>query len=286
MLTIGSLFSGIGGLELGLCWAGLGPVLWQVERDPFCRSVLARHWPGVDRYADVREVVGAAVLVPDCLVGGFPCQDVSSAGNRAGLAGRRSGLWSQFARLAGELRPAWIVVENVASGAGLWVDQVCSDLEGLGYASLPVPLSARGVGLPHRRSRIFIVSHALCERQPAGRNGRQAEPPGRTKLGGLCGALAYPDGGGCERERESEPARVEGAPGNEPDRRGAWRASEPERTVTTPAQPDLGGVAHGVPDRLDRLRALGNSVVPQCAEVIGHLIKELSRHADQTGNAG
>lgn len=99
-LTIGSLFSGIGGLELGLEWAGLGPVKWQVEQSGFCRRVLAKHWPNVRRFRDVREV-GSAELTPvDLICGGFPCQDLSSAGKGAGLAGRLSGLWWEFLRVA------------------------------------------------------------------------------------------------------------------------------------------------------------------------------------------
>jgi DNA (cytosine-5)-methyltransferase 1 len=109
MLTIDSLFSGIGGLEIGLEWAGLGPVLWQVERDPFCLRKLAWRYPDAARFDDVKSV-GAANLAPvDLICGGFPCQDVSSAGKRVGLAGARSGLWYEFARIVGEMRPRWVI---------------------------------------------------------------------------------------------------------------------------------------------------------------------------------
>ena len=168
MLTIGSLFAGIGGLELGLEWAGLGPVRWQVERNAYCRSVLARHWPNAARTGNVklfhpdrwgrrpceRERV-------DLICGGFPCQDVSGAGKGAGLAGARSGLWREFARVVGEFEPRWVVVENVASGANRWVDAVVRDLAELGYASLPLPVSASDVGAPHRRARIFVVARRV-----------------------------------------------------------------------------------------------------------------------------
>ena len=101
-VKIGSLFSGIGGLELGLEWAGVGHTVWQVERDPFCRSILARHWPSAARFDDVR-TVGAHNLEPvDVICGGFPCQDISYAGKGLGLAGERSGLWYEFARIIGE----------------------------------------------------------------------------------------------------------------------------------------------------------------------------------------
>lgn len=160
MLTIGSLFSGIGGLELGLEWAGLGPTLWQVEADPLRRMWLERRWPATARHDDVRRI-GSVVLEPVGLIcGGFPCQDNSRAntkGDRAGLDGPRSGLWREFARVVSELRPGYVVVENVASGAALWVDAVVHDLEELGYACLSVPLSSRDVGAPFERRRVFVV---------------------------------------------------------------------------------------------------------------------------------
>lgn len=158
MMTIGSLFSGIGGLELGLEAAGLGPVLWQVEIDPYCRSVLAQHWPDARRYEDVREV--QKVERVEIVCGGFPCQDLSSAhssGVRTGLAGAKSGLWVEFYRILRSSRPRCVVVENVASGANGWVDHVRNDLEQLGYESLPIPLSGADVGAPHIRPRVFVV---------------------------------------------------------------------------------------------------------------------------------
>jgi site-specific DNA-cytosine methylase len=129
-MLVGSLFSGIGGLELGLEMAGIGPVTWQVEKDAFCRSLLSRHWPEVTRYDDIT-TLDTRVLAPvDLICGGFPCQDISSAGKGAGLAGERSGLWREFARIVSALRPRWVVVENVASGANRWLDAVVRDLEG------------------------------------------------------------------------------------------------------------------------------------------------------------
>lgn len=159
MLSIGSLFSGIGGLDLGLEWAGLGPVLWQVEKNPFRRAVLEKHWPHAERFDDARLVSAAELVSVDLVCGGFPCVDVSSAGPRTGLAGSRSGLWREFSRVVSEIRPEWVVVENVASGAKLWFDAVVLELERAGYDCLPLPVSAGAVGAPHRRARIFIVAH-------------------------------------------------------------------------------------------------------------------------------
>lgn len=169
MIGIGSLFSGIGGLEVGVA-AGLGvpaTVRWQCEQDEFCRGVLAARFPGVECYPDVRELDPETLPAVDVLVGGFPCQDVSGAGKGAGLAGERSGLWSEFRRIAAGMRPAALVIENVASGAKRWVDAVRADLDAIGYASVPCPVSAADVGAPHYRRRIFVV--ALDRAQSTGR---------------------------------------------------------------------------------------------------------------------
>jgi DNA (cytosine-5)-methyltransferase 1 len=155
---IGSLFSGIGGLDLGLERAGVGRTVWQVEADPFCRGVLARHWPDAVRYNDVREVRGGAVEPVDLLCGGFPCQDVSNAGKRAGLDGERSGLWYEFDRLVGELRPRFVVIENVAALLGRGGPDVLRSLAARGYDAWWDCVPAAAVGAPHRRDRLFIVA--------------------------------------------------------------------------------------------------------------------------------
>lgn len=252
MLTIGSLFSGIGGLELGLEWSGLGTVRWQVERDEFCRRILAKHWPDARRYDDVC-TVGADLERVDLICGGFPCQDVSSAGKRIGLAGSRSGLWREFARIVGIVRPRWVVVENVASGATRWVDAVVRDLAWLGYASLPIPLSARDVGAPHKRERVFVV--AYCRDN------------GRAQLG---------------KTDDDRAARQHDEARRESDRRCAPMGFPPgplgwSEQTETDDQPFVRRIADGLPARVDLFRALGNSVVPQCAEVVGHVLRELAR---------
>lgn len=245
-MRIGSLFSGIGGLELGLEWSGLGATVWQVEADPYCRDVLARHWPHARRYDDVRTVGATVMAFVDLICGGFPCQDVSSAGKGAGLAGERSGLWREYARIIGELRPRWVVAENVASGANRWVDSVCRDLAELGYETLPLPLSAEDVGAPHLRRRVFIVAHAVpIDAQMASSQD-----------------VAYADGQRLEKCR----------------RPGAAAAQQPWPWSNRPPVSPVCGVDDGFSyglDRTRRLKALGNSVVPQCSEVVGHVIREL-----------
>lgn len=294
MMTVGSLFSGIGGLELGLEWAGLGPVLWQVESEPKCRAVLAAHWPEVVRHEDVRGV-GRANLVPvDLICGGFPCQDVSSAGKRAGLAGARSGLWFEFRRVVDELRPAWVVVENVASGASRWVDAVRESLEQLGYASLPVPIAASDCGAPHERARVFIVAADTSRELRIWEQGRSGGTHGRIQtILGIDGApRAVADADGRGQHGEPEHAEVASASSDVVDamRVGRSRAEgsgEQRRPESSSrgwwaSEPAVGRVVDGLSGglagraRRAQIRALGNAVVPAQAEVIGHVIRELA----------
>ncbi len=157
-LRIGSLFSGIGGLELGLERAGLGHVVWQVESDPDRRDVLKKHWPDVLRFADVTKFDG---LGADVLCGGFPCQGISSANvsTRAGLLNPDSGLWFEYERIVGNIRPSWVIVENSPEWR-YWMPIVRAGLARLGYASMPLVLSAGYLGAPHSRPRGFVVANS------------------------------------------------------------------------------------------------------------------------------
>jgi len=160
VLTFGSLFSSIGGFDLGLERAGMA-CKWQVELDEHCNRILEKHWSGVARYRDVREC-GAGNLEPvDVVCGGFPCQDVSVAGKRAGLAGERSGLWFEFHRVLAELKPRWVVIENVpgllSSNRGRDFAAILRGLAGLGYLSAWRVLDAQYFGVPQRRRRVFLV---------------------------------------------------------------------------------------------------------------------------------
>lgn len=159
-LTFGSLFAGIGGFDLGFHQAGLS-CSWQVEIDAAARSVLARHWPDVPRHADVR-AVGKAELAPvDIICGGFPCQDLSVAGNRAGLAGARSGLFYEMTRITDELRPLLLVWENVpgllSSDDGRDFARVLLELDRIGYSGCWTTLDAQFFGVAQRRQRVFGV---------------------------------------------------------------------------------------------------------------------------------
>ena len=157
MPTFGSLFAGIGGIDLGLERAGF-ECRWQVEIDPFCRQVLAKHWPSVHRHDDVRTAGAACLEKVDVICGGFPCQDISHAGKREGIGGARSGLWKEYARIVGEIQPKAILIENVAALRGRGLNVVLTDLAALGYSAEWDCIPAAAVGAPHRRDRIFIIA--------------------------------------------------------------------------------------------------------------------------------
>ncbi len=271
-MTVGSLFAGIGGFDLGFERAGF-EIKWQVEIDPFCRAVLAKHWPGVRRYEDVRTVhePGMCRDVPcehclprvDVLVGGFPCQDISVAGAGAGIGGARSGLWSEYARIVSEIRPAYVVVENVSALLGRGLGRVLGDLATLGYDAEWDCIPASALRAPHQRDRVWIVAYPNDQRKPQP-EGREQDERG---LVSHCGkAMAYPY---APRSQERLVfAGISPCSGRDDDGQdaalGDWWAIEP----------NVGRVAHGVPNRVDRLRGLGNSIVPQIAEWIARRIIE------------
>lgn len=223
-MKIGSLFSGIGGLELGLERAGLGRTVWQVEQNAFCLKVLAKHWPDAQRFDDVRTVGAANLSRVDLLCGGFPCQDVSQAarGRNKGLSGEKSGLWYEAARIIGEIKPTICVVENVANGRARWLPTVRRNLHVLGYRTRAFAIQATEVGAPHLRKRIFVVAY-----------------PNRNS------ESAFPIHAQVTRSNTDAKAMWNG-----------WHA-----------EPTTFRMAHGIPGQMDRVEALGNAVVPQCAEI-------------------
>ncbi len=261
-LTIGSLFSGIGGLELGLERAGLGPVLWQCELNPSARRVLEKHWPNVTRFDDVTQPRSYPAV--DVICGGFPCQDVSAAGKGAGLSGARSGLWYHFAAIVAQVRPTWVVVENVTSGKRRWLPAVREQLCALGYETTAYQLSAADVGAPHLRRRIFVVAHTIgmqLRNEPRRGSGPRRQGTSLPADDGQAGTVAHSDVPRLEERGEQQTW-------------GQLEAAERSRLPDDPwaVEPGVGRVAHGVPGRVDRLKMLGNAVVPQCAEVIGRLL--------------
>ena len=265
-MKIGSLFAGIGGLEMGLEWAGLGHTVWQAESDEFCRAVLAKHWPDAERFEDVREVTQETAEPVDILCGGFPCQDISLAGTGKGLHGKRSGLWWEYHRIIRELRPRIVVVENVSALRSRGLAAVLGSLAEVGYDAQWDCIPAQAVGAPHRRDRLFVVAWRVSDpvgdavrvESERGPGAPQAGDEGDEEFGYVGEAMADRDGGG--RHGQGWPPR--------PDDLHAWGRLPPD------SQPAICRMAHGIPHRAHRLRALGNAVVPQVAQIIGKWIKE------------
>jgi DNA (cytosine-5)-methyltransferase 1 len=266
-LTVGSLFAGIGGMDRGLEAAGMR-VLWQVEIDEFCRKVLAKHWPDVERFADVRDC-GAHNLKPvDLVCGGFPCQPVSHAGKRKGDADERW-LWPEFYRVIRELKPGRVLVENVPGllsiDAGRLFGGILRDLASCGYDAEWDCIPAAAVGAPHIRDRCFILAHARELR----RDTRRPEQPLQGAGASSETRRDVADATGFRRTTSVNESRNDGQPVSafqggllELGRAAEWWAVEP----------DVGRVADGVPMRVQRLKGLGNAVVPQVAEWIGRRI--------------
>ena len=232
-MTVGELFAGIGGLGIGLERAGM-TVKWQVEKDDFCRRVLAKHWPDVTRYEDVCDV-GAHNLEPvDLICGGFPCQPVSLAGKGLAQADERW-LWPEYARIIRELRPRFALMENVPGLLVRGFGDVLGDLAEIGYNAEWEVLPAAAFGARHIRNRAFVLAYPRCD--------------------------------GLEtRDGQAQEGRGQSVFRNAPPPKGAIRWDLTE-------SPILRG-DHGIPDRVDRLRALGNAVVPQVAQWIGERIME------------
>lgn len=227
MIRIGSLFSGIGGLELGIEVAlrslGYSPrVAWQVERDEFCRRVLAKHWPETDRSViDVRADAALHLASVDVLVGGPPCQDISGAGKQEGLHGERSGLLFRYLQIVRALRPRIVVAENVRSGRWRdWLGVASCGLRTLGYRVEAIEAHAADVGAPHRRARIFVVAYADSRRQQGERL--------RGLLDGERAASGH-DVDGCDGEAMAHPASVGRDEGQRGERCAGGRAQLVQR---------------------------------------------------------
>ena len=278
------LFAGIGGFTLGLERAGFKTAAF-CEIEPYAQKVLNKNWPGIKIYDDVRgitaERLAADGIGVDVITGGFPCQDISVAGKGAGIEGERSGLWSECARLIGELRPRYAIFENVTNllngERGDWFKRVLGDISALGYDAEWHCIPASAVGAHHRRDRVWIVAYPNSN---DGRGGDCSKPLGwqsrmesRGSSEGQSIKSASEDvADSNSKRRRCGDARRENAKdaGQSPiitrkhaRRVGAWDV-----------EPDVGRVANGVPSRSHRLKCLGNAVVPQIPELIGRAIME------------
>jgi len=248
-LRVLDLFSGIGGFSLGLERTGGFETIAFCECEDFPRRVLKKHWPDVPCFPDVKELSGSDIYGPvDVITGGFPCQDISTAGKMAGIKdGTRSGLWSEIVRLSGELRPKYIIVENVSNllagpfdKRGGWFGRVLGDLAECGYNAEWHNIPAAALGAPHRRERVWIIAYPL--------RSRGARLVTRSHLGEI----------GSWRWR------------GEAD----LRSLQPYQRGNNWPQPLIRRMDDGISNRMDRLKCLGNAVVPQIPEMIGRAILE------------
>ena len=261
-----SLFSGIGGFDLGFDRAGM-ECAGQVEIDDYCRRVLAKHWPDVRRIADIREVQGDEFGTVDLICGGFPCQPHSVAGQRLGAADDRN-LWPEMCRVIAAIRPAWVVAENVPGIRGTILDAVVSDLEGEGYEVGILDFPACGLQAWHIRARIYIIAH-LSDRRRDGLEGEKRQRAySKARQQEAIGRHYIPDSDGIGRFGRAGQSRPGGR--RELENRNWWAV-----------EPGVGRVVHGLPNRVDRVRALGNAVVPQVAEWLGRRIVAVGAAATQ-----
>ena len=318
-MTHGSLFSGIGGIDLGFEWAGI-ETRWQVEIDDYCQKLLSIRFPHTKKFTDVRKVGSHNLEKVDIISGGFPCQDISVAGKGAGIEGERSGLWTELHRVISELRPRFAFIENVPMLTIRGGTRVISDLTEIGYDSEWQIVGADDVGAWHRRKRIWIVAYPGCngrgnlQQRSIRRNGKgelaqeidrntktvktsrpsatskivsNAEHNGSSTANGQREKIESPKPTGKksigELERRSD---LQDVPDTTSKRRcsgdttrknakDAWELRRSERFGYWSFEPELGRVAHGIPKRVDRLKGIGNAVVPHIPYIIGKRLKEL-----------
>lgn len=330
MITLGSMFAGIGGLELGFESTGRFETKWQVEIDDYANQVLGKHWPSVARWKNVKTFPPRPVSDWQCdvIAGGFPCQDLSFAGKGAGLAGERSGLFSEIIRVAGIIKPRAIVLENVAALYVRGLGVVLGELAQIGYDAEWHCVSAASVGAPHRRDRVFIVAwHANGEHGDSIRGVQERSAAESSRSGANlrdangdskpAGSVHLANADGTQRERSGvssgihagDPNINSASSGREQTQKMAdsasvrqsgprmygksvntTKGSEGETNHVKPSgqgkeshwhsEPAVGRVANGVPRRVDRLRCLGNAIVPQVAQVVAERVLEILDEQD------
>ena len=291
MLSHVDLCSGIGGFALGFQWAGLSKPVLFCDIEPWSRKILKKHWPDVPIATDVKELANDPDRnVPDCdiLTAGYPCQPFSHAGKRLGQEDDRH-IWPYLLQIVAQKRPAWCCFENVYGHVSMGLDQVLLDLEGQGYATRPFIVPACAVDAPHRRDRVFVIAKDVSDTDSAGQqqsNQEMArEPSEQSDSGGVQPGQTMADTSVRELQRRGQEQVYE-----QPDiqmQSGRGSQGEPPQRSTLSG---LGGMADGIPrwldeprdtprtvagvkGRADRLKGLGNAIVPQIAQKIGEAIK-------------
>ena len=264
------LCSGIGGFSLAFEGEGFKTVGF-AEVDPYCSKVLAKNWPNVPNYGNVKEIADDPTTLPefDILTAGYPCQPFSSAGQRKGTDDPRH-LWPDIRRIVQARRPTWCVFENVLGHVSMGIDEVLSALEDDGYQTEAFVVPAVAVDAHHRRDRVWIVAHTDRPHQQGGglSSGGDTKNPD-TDVADKKQPMAHTDG-----------VRQQG-PG--PSRQPINTATASDRETTEPingclrqvwqTEPRVGRVANGLPNQSHRLKALGNAIVPQVAQRIAYCIR-------------
>jgi len=289
MYTVGSLFTGVGGIDLAFQWAGY-TIKWQVEVDDYCTRILEQHWTDVLRFRDIRGCTGRygkgwqryhRLPHVDVIVGGFPCQDISQAGRGAGLTGRRSGLWYEFARIISELRPRVVLLENVAALTfkNRGGTEVIGTLTEMGYSTSWGIISASDAGAPHLRKRWFCVAVAYTESQRMERLWATRQQKSRLQSKS---SISGCDGAGSRTENRGAQSRVD----RSIDGLSCWLDGNQINNWWQGWPMPLGKEQYDweaprtkaskeMPMRKKRIKALGNAVVPQVVYPLAVEIKKL-----------
>jgi len=296
MLKTLDLFSGIGGFAVGLEATNFFKTTCFVEQEPYCKEVLRHHFPEVPILGDIKNVKRSDLPDPDpdVILGGFPCQPFSSAGLQKAQSDSRH-LWPEMFRLIKECRPSWIIGENVIGIVKLGLDEVLTDLENEGYATRTFNIPACAVGAPHLRQRVWIIAHSDSKRKSNGAIDAQAqgELVADPSISGL------QEHGYGQAEDAIERSKDVADPQSKRHGRGSSKKCGNEQRIILPkeqeggemgreaegcgephrpdqwweSEPPVGRLAHGVPNRVSQIRALGNSIIPQIAKEIGNAIK-------------
>lgn len=275
------LFAGIGGFSLGLERTDGFETVAFCEQDEKAQLVLKKHWPDVPMYGDIRtltvERLQADGIVPTVITGGFPCQDISNAGRGEGIIGERSGLWSEMFRLIRDVRPAWAIIENVSALRSKGLTLVLQNFSEIGYCAEWHCVPANALGASHQRDRIWIVAYPMEHTdQPQCEGGgipiRVHEELSLTDCGGSGrNASKIVADSECERQPRQGPLRDASYSTPLIQREAAQLIHGSFKNKWSP-EPNLDRVANGVPKRMDRLKQLGNAVVPQIPELFGKAI--------------
>ena len=287
------LFSGIGGFSLGLERAGMKTVQF-VENDPYCQKVLAKNFPGIPIHGDIKTFhYGTSVQI---VSGGFPCQPYSHAGEQRGKEDDRH-LWEEYLRIIQSVRSPWVIGENVSGIINMELDQVLSDLASENYSCQSLVIPACAVNAPHRRDRVWIIarrnamgnseynglSTAKESRSPSSISDNSSQGENKTfQSKGTSGRSNIKNVAHANKERiqgrkETGNLESEGTHRNQ----FSLRCSQRRIGKNWDFEPELGRVANGIPNRMDRLKGLGNAVVPQIVEIIGRAIMEIEENKSQ-----